>query len=157
MTATLIQILQGLGHELPTLAPHGASYVSSVRSGKLLFLSGQIPQHNGEVCFIGKLGRDFTLAEGQGAAQSCALHLLAHINAAVDGKLDRVVRIVRLGGFVNATPDFEQLSEVVNGASDLMLAVFGDRGRHARTSIGVATLPLGVAVEVDAIVELDAE
>lgn len=154
MKQTLAHTLQSLGLELPAPAGPGANYVSSADSGTLLFLSGQIPQSNNTVRFIGKLGREFSVAEGQQAAQLCALNLIAQIDAAVGGKLERVRRIVRLGGFVNAMPDFENLSEVVNGASDLMVAVFGERGRHARTSVGVATLPLGVAVEVDAVVDL---
>ncbi len=149
------QILQSLGLELPPPSAPGANYVSCASGGNLLFVSGQIPQLNDEIRFIGKLGREFTVEEGRQAAQLCALNLLAQINAATGGKPERMRRIVRLGGFVNATPEFEQLSEVVNGASDLMVAVFGDRGRHARTSVGVAALPLGVAVEVDAVVEIE--
>ncbi len=151
---TITQTLLALGHELPEPGASSPHYAPFARTGNLLFISGQIPVARGQVQFIGKLGREFTVEQGQQAACACALNLLAHINAVVGGEVHRVRRIVRLGGFVNALPEFEQLSEVMNGASDLMLSVFGEQARHARTSVGVATLPLGVAVEVDAIVEL---
>lgn len=152
--STIETSVRALGLELPVAGAPGTHYASYVRSGNLLFISGQIPIEKDEVRFIGKLGREFDVEQGQQAARLCALNVLAQINAAVGGDVQRVKRIVRLGGFVNALPDFEQLSEVINGASALMLALFGDAARHARTSVGVATLPLGVAVEVDAIVEL---
>ncbi len=153
-TPTITHTLQALDLELPEPGAPSAHYAPFARTGNLLFISGQIPIFNGQVQFVGKLGHEFTVEQGQQAARLCALQLLAHINAAVGGEVHRVRRIVRLGGFVNALPEFDQLSEVMNGASDLMLSVFGESARHARTSVGVATLPLGVAVEVDAIVEL---
>jgi enamine deaminase RidA (YjgF/YER057c/UK114 family) len=125
-----------------------------VRSSNLLYLSGQICQWNGERRFLGKLGAEISLEQGKEAAQLCGLNLLAQAKRALDGDLDRVVRVVRLGGFVNAVPGFGDQPQVVNGASDLMVAVFGDAGRHARTAVGVGSLPGGAAVEVDAVLEV---
>lgn len=146
--------LKELGVELPRASTPGANYVPWVRSGALLFLTGQLPQWNGERRFIGKLGREFQIVEGQQAARLCALNLLAHLREALDGDLDRVVRCVRVGGYVNALPDFTAPSQVINGASDLIVEVFGGAGRHARTAIGVAVLPYDVATEVDAVFEV---
>ena len=124
-----------------------------VRTGDLFFLTGQLSQWNGERRFIGKLGREFGVEEGQQAARLCALNLVAHLRAALDGDLDRVRRCVRIAGFVNSTPDFVSQSQVVNGASDLFVHVFGDAGRHARMAVGVSALPYDVAVEVEAVFE----
>jgi enamine deaminase RidA (YjgF/YER057c/UK114 family) len=146
--------LKELKLELPNASTPAANYVPYVRSGNLLFMAGQIPVWNGERRFIGKLGRDFSVEQGQDAAKLCALNLLAQLRAALDGDLDRVVRCVRLGGFVNSMPEFVQQPLVVNGASDLMVAVFGDAGRHARTAVGTNVLPLDVAVEVEATFEV---
>jgi enamine deaminase RidA (YjgF/YER057c/UK114 family) len=140
--------------ELPQASTPSANYVPVVRSGNLLFVSGQVCQWNGERRFIGKLGREFTLEQGQAAARLCALNIVAHVRAALDGDLDRVVRVVRLGGFVNSVDDFTQQPLVVNGASDLMVEIFGDAGRHARTALGVNVLPSDVAVEVEAVFEV---
>ena len=140
--------------ELPKAGAPLANYVPFVRSGNLLFVSGQICQWNGERRFVGKLGRDFTVEQGQAAARLCGLNIIAQVRQALDGDLDRVVRCVRLGGFVNAAPDFVDQPQVVNGCSDLMVAVFGDAGRHARAAVGVSVLPSDVAVEVDAIFEV---
>jgi enamine deaminase RidA (YjgF/YER057c/UK114 family) len=148
------QRIQELGIELPQGSTPGANYVPTVRSGALVFISGQVSQWNGERRFIGKLGREFEVADGQQAARLCALNLIAHLRNAVDGDLDRVVRCVNLRGYVNSMPDFTAQSQVVNGASDLLVQVFGDAGRHARTAIGVAVLPYDVAVEVDAVFEV---
>jgi enamine deaminase RidA (YjgF/YER057c/UK114 family) len=109
---------------------------------------------DGKAEFIGKLGSGVTIADGQQAAKLCALNILAHLKNACDGDLDRVKRVLRLGGFVNCAPDFTDMPQVVNGASDLMVQVFGDAGKHARAAVGVASLPLGVAVEVEAMFEL---
>jgi enamine deaminase RidA (YjgF/YER057c/UK114 family) len=125
-----------------------------VRSGNLLFLTGQLSQWNGERRFVGKLGREFDVAEGQQAARLCALNLIAHLRAALDGNLDRVVRCVRIAGYVNSTPDFTGQSQVVNGASDLFVSVFGEAGRHTRMAVGVSALPYDVAVEVEAVFEI---
>jgi enamine deaminase RidA (YjgF/YER057c/UK114 family) len=140
--------------ELPQASAPLANYVPVVRSGSLLFVSGQVCQWNGERRFLGKLGREFSVEEGQQAARLCALNIVAHVRAALDGDLDRVERIVRLGGFVNSADDFTQQPLVVNGASDLMVEIFGDAGRHARAAVGVNALPGGVAVEVEAVVEV---
>jgi enamine deaminase RidA (YjgF/YER057c/UK114 family) len=137
--------------ELPTPSTPGADYVPFVRVGELLFLTGQLSQWNGERRFIGKVGREIDIDQARQAARLCALNLLAHLRAALDGDLDRVVQCIRVGGFVNATPEFLDHSKVINGASDLFVAVFGDAGRHTRVSIGVSGLPYGVAVEVEAL------
>jgi enamine deaminase RidA (YjgF/YER057c/UK114 family) len=140
--------------ELPAASTPAANYVPYVRTGSLIFLAGQIPVWNGERRFIGKLGRDFTVEQGQEAAKLCALNLVAQLKAALGGDLDHVVRCVRLGGFVNSTADFIQQPLVVNGASDLIVAIFGDAGRHARTAVGTNVLPADVAVEVEGIFEV---
>jgi enamine deaminase RidA (YjgF/YER057c/UK114 family) len=146
--------LAELGIELPHAAAPVANYVPTVRSGELLFVSGQICQWNGERRFIGKLGGAISVAEGQQAARLCGLNILAQAKAALGGDLDRVKRVVKLIGFVNSLPDFAQQPQVVNGCSDLLVEVFGDTGRHARSAVGVAALPAGVAVEVEAILEV---
>jgi enamine deaminase RidA (YjgF/YER057c/UK114 family) len=147
-------LLQERKIELPQASTPAANYVPVVRSGNLLFISGQVSQWNGERRFIGKLGREISLEDGQQAARLCALNIVAHVRAALGGDLDRVVRVVRLGGFVNSAEDFVQQPLVVNGASDLMVEIFGENGRHARTAVGVNALPGGVAVEVEAVVEV---
>jgi enamine deaminase RidA (YjgF/YER057c/UK114 family) len=139
------------GLELPTPSTPGADYVPFVRIGELVFLTGQLSQWNGERRFVGKIGRDFGVDEGRQAARLCALNLIAHLRVAVGGDLDRVARCVRVGGFVNATPEFVEHSKVINGASELFLSMFGDAGRHTRVAVGVNGLPYGVAVEVEAI------
>jgi len=144
--------LKELGIELPQAAAPAANYVPFVISGKLLFVSGQLPMAGGKPAVTGVLGAGVTLAEGQRAARLCAVNIIAQAKAAL-GDLDRVTRIVRLGGFVASAPDFTDQPKVVNGASDLMVEVFGDAGRHARAAVGVNVLPLGTAVEVDAIIE----
>ena len=146
--------LAELGLELPKPSSPGANYVPFVRTGNLVFITGQLSQWNGERRFIGKLGREFGVEEGQQAAKLCALNLIAHLKTAVDGDLDRVARCVRIAGFVNSTPDFLGHSQVLNGASDIFVNVFGDVGRHARMAVGVAALPYDVAVEVEAVFEV---
>jgi len=128
--------------------------VPSTVSGGLVVVSGQLCVWNGERRFVGKLGAGVSLADGQQAARLCALNILAHLQVACGGELDRVRRILRLGGFVNCTPDFTEMPQVVNGASDLMVEIFGDNGRHARAAVGVSSLPGGVAVEVEAMAEI---
>jgi enamine deaminase RidA (YjgF/YER057c/UK114 family) len=154
MAGKIDQRLAELKLELPNPASPMANYVPAVRSGNLLFLSGQICQWNGERRFVGKLGGEISVEQGKEAAKLCGLNLLAQAKRALDGDLDRVVRVVRVGGFVNAVPGFVDQPQVVNGASDLMVAVFGDAGRHARTAVGVGSLPGGVAVEVDVVLEV---
>jgi enamine deaminase RidA (YjgF/YER057c/UK114 family) len=146
--------LRELSIELPETSTPGANYVPAVRSGNLLFLTGQLSQWNGERRFIGKLGREFDVAAGQQAARLCALNLIAHLRHALDGDLDRVVRCVRLAGYVNSVHDFTGQSQVVNGASDVFVAVFGEAGRHTRMAVGVSALPYDVAVEVEGIFEV---
>jgi len=140
--------------ELPQAAAPVANYVPAVRSGDLLFIAGQICQWNGERRFIGKLGREISTEQGQEAARLCALNLLAQARNALGGDLDRILRCVRVGAFVNCTEDFTQQPQVANGASNLLVELLGDAGRHARAALGVNALPGGVAVEVDAIFEV---
>jgi enamine deaminase RidA (YjgF/YER057c/UK114 family) len=128
--------------------------VPFVRSGDLLFIAGQLPVWMGERRFAGKLGREISIEQGQQAARLCGLNIFAHLKNAVGGDLDRVVRCVRLGGFVNCTDDFSEHPQVVNGCSNLMVDVLGDQGRHARTAVGVNILPFNLAVEVDGIFEV---
>lgn len=146
--------LQELGITLPTPPAPVASYVPYVVSGNLVYVSGQVSvDASGGI--KGKLGDAIEVEEGQAAARLCALNLLAQVKAACGGDLDRVKRVVKLGGFVNVAPDFSPIPQVVNGCSDVMVAVFGDAGRHARSAVGVANLPLDFAVEVDGIFELE--
>ena len=140
--------------ELPNASAPAANYVPFVMSGNLVYVSGQVSQWNGERRFVGKLGDGLEVADGQLAARMCALNLVAHLRNAAGGDLDRVARVVRLTGYVNCAPGFVEQPKVVNGASDLMVEIFGDAGRHARSAVGVASLPSGVAVEVEGIFEL---
>ena len=146
--------LSELGIVLPTPASPIANYVGFVRTGALLFVSGQICfDAGGKLVAKGKLGGSVSIEDGQKAARACAINLLAQVKAAV-GDLDKVVRVVRLGGFINSDPAFLDGPKVMNGASDLMVEVFGDKGRHARTTVGVAALPLDAAVEVEGLFEV---
>ena len=148
--------LEELGITLPTPTPPVANYVPFVRTGNLVVISGQLcfgPDGKLAPAHIGKLGAGVSLETGQTAARLCAVNVLAQLRSAIDG-WDAVVRCVRLGGFINAVPDFAALAAVMNGASDLIVAVLGERGRHARSTIGVAELPLDAAVEVEALVEV---
>ena len=147
------QTLKDLHIELPEAPAPAANYVPFVRTGNLIFVSGQIAMDaNGLV--RGKLGENMSLEDGQKAARLCALNLLAQLNAACGGDLNRVTRIVKLSGFVNSTADFSQHPQVVNGASDLFAELFGDAGKHARAAVGSSSLPMGVAVEVEGIFEV---
>jgi len=148
------QKIRDLGITLPNQPAPAANYVPYSFVGNLVFVSGQITSLNGTLKYVGKVGRDFTIEEGQEAARLCALNILTQVKTACGGTLDRVVKCVRLGGFVNSTDDFTDQPKVVNGASNLMIEVFGDAGRHARAAVGVNALPLGIAVEVDAIFEI---
>ncbi len=152
MTDRIDRKLLELGLALPAPAAPVASYVPAVEAGGLLHISGQLPFKDGAV-MTGRLGENVELAVGQEAAQRCALMLVAQMKAALGG-LHRVERIVKLGVFVNSAVDFTDQPKVANGASDLMVALFGEAGRHARSAVGVAVLPLGAAVEVDAIVQI---
>jgi enamine deaminase RidA (YjgF/YER057c/UK114 family) len=146
--------LKQLGITLPDASAPAANYVPTVQSGNLIFIAGQITLSNGKREFVGKLGREFGVEDGQKAARLCALNIIAHLRNACGGDLDRVKRCLRLGGFVNAVPDFTDHPQVVNGASNLLVEVFGDAGKHARAAVGVGSLPFGVAVEVEATFEI---
>ena len=146
--------LDELGIDLPSPSAPAANYVPFVRVGDLVYISGQISMDaNGLV--IGKLGDGFSLDDAYAAARLCGINLIAQVRAACDGDLDRLVRVIKLNGFVNATQDFTDHPRVVNGASDLMIEVFGDQGRHARAAVGSSSLPLGVAVDVEGIFQID--
>ena len=147
--------LAELGLSLPEAAAPAANYVPYVQTGNLVVVSGQITLENGELKYIGRVGQDFSTDEAYEAAKLCGLNLIAQVKAACGGDLDRVKRVVRLGGFVNCTDDFTDQPKVINGASDLMAEVFGDKGKHARAAVGVNTLPLGVAVEVEGMFEIE--
>ena len=154
MAGTVEQKLAAQGIVLNEPVAPVANYVGFVRTGNLLICSGQICLGaNGKLIAKGKLGKEVTVEQGAAAARGCAVNLLAQVKAAL-GDLDKVTRVVRLGGFVNSTPEFTDGPKVLNGASDLMVAVFGDKGRHARSTVGVASLPADAAVEVEAIFEV---
>ena len=152
-TDTVHARLAELGIILPQVAPPAANYIPWVISGHQIFISGQLPFLNGVKAHIGRLGDTIGVEDGKKAAYDCALNIVAQVNAALDGRLGQVTRCVRLGGFVNATADFTDHPAVVNGASDLIASIFGDAGRHTRFAVGVASLPFGVAVEIDAVFE----
>jgi len=154
MPETIAERLARLGIELPEPSKPGATYVPFIQTGNLVFVTGQLSQWNGERRFIGKLGAEFDVAEGQQAARLCALNVLAQLRVAVNGDLGRVTQCVRLSGYVNSTPEFFGQSQVINGASDLFMEVFGDVGRHTRMAVGVAALPYNVAVEVEGVFEV---
>jgi enamine deaminase RidA (YjgF/YER057c/UK114 family) len=146
--------LADLGISLPTPAAPVANYVGFVRSGNMLVISGQLCfGPDGKLVAKGKLGGGISIEDGQKAARACAINLLAQIKAAL-GDLDKVVRVVRLGGFIASAPDFFDVPKVMNGASDLMVTAFGEKGRHARSTIGVAVLPMDAAVEVEGLFEV---
>lgn len=147
--------LKALGIELPQPSKPGANYVPYVLSGSQLFLTGQLCHWNGERLYVGKLGAEFGLEDGQKAARICALNLIAQLKAALGDDMDRLVRTIRLAGYVNSTPDFHAQSQVMNGASDCFLEVFGDKGQHTRMAVGVSALPYNVAVEVEGLVEVE--
>jgi len=152
MTGRILRRLAELGIELPKPPAPVASYVPAILSGPLLFISGQVSTENGKL-IAGKLGGGTDVETGQRAARACALNLIAQAQAAL-GDLDRIHACVKLTGFVNSTPEFVDHPKVINGASDLMVEVFGDSGKHARAAVGASSLPLGAAVEVEAIFEI---
>jgi enamine deaminase RidA (YjgF/YER057c/UK114 family) len=154
MAGTVEQNLAAQGIVLPAPKAPVANYVPFVRTGNLLFVSGQVClDAEGKLIAKGKLGAGVSIEDGAAAARGCGINLLAQVKAAI-GDLDKVVRVVRLGGFVNAAPDFLEGPKILNGASDLMVAVFGDKGRHARTTVGVSALPSDAAVEVEGVFEV---
>ena len=145
--------LKGLGIVLPEVQAPWANYVSVAMSGSLAYLSGQLPSLGGEV-IKGKLGADLNVEQGRRAARLCALNMLPHLKQACGGDLDRVIRCLEIGGFVNATPEFTEHPLVLNGASELIVEVFGDAGRHTRFAVGVSSLPFNFAVEVKGVFEI---
>ncbi len=147
--------LQECGYELPQAAAPAANYVPYVITGNLIHVAGQIPFLNGEQMHMGRLGEDLKIEDGVNAAQACALNILAQVNEAVDGDWSKVRRCIKLGGFVNSTAGFIDQPRVINGASDLMVQVMGEAGKHARFAVSAPSLPLGVAVEIDAIFEIE--
>lgn len=145
--------LSALGVTLPDAPAPAANYVPYVQVGNILYVSGQIS--NGPDGFIlGKLGADMTVEKGADAAKSCAISLLAQVKAACGGDIERLVRVIKLTGFVNSTEDFTDQPKVINGASDFLVAALGDAGRHARSAVSAPSLPLGVAVEIEGIFEI---
>ena len=146
--------LAGLGVVLPSIASPSGNYIPYRFTGSLLYVSGQVPKIDGVDHFLGVVGEEISLEEGYQAARLCALNLVARVNAALDGDLDRVVACVQLRGFVNAPSDFKEHPAVINGASDLLVEIFGEKGRHVRTALGAGSLPRGSSVEVDAVFEV---
>jgi enamine deaminase RidA (YjgF/YER057c/UK114 family) len=146
--------LAELGLTLPTPAKPVANYVPWVRTGNLVFISGQGPLADGKLLYQGRLPDTVSIEDGQKSARLCAVNVLAQLREALGGDLDRVIRVVKLVGFVNAAPDFADHPKVINGASDLMVEVFGDKGRHARSAVGSPSLPFNISVEVEAIIEV---
>ncbi len=153
MSNAIDKRLAELSIVLPDAPAPAANYVPYVQAGDLVHISGQVSK-DATGLITGKLGADFDQTQGYAAARVCALNLIAQLKAACGGDLSRVKRVVRLGGFVNATPEFTAHPQVINGASDLMAEVFGEAGQHARAAVGCASLPMGVAVEVDGIFQI---
>jgi enamine deaminase RidA (YjgF/YER057c/UK114 family) len=142
--------LKELGIELPNAAPVRAARIQMAKiAGGFLFVSGQLPSWNGELRYVGKVGREFDLAQAQAAARLSALNVLAQARLALGGDLDRIAEVVCLRGYVNVAPDFTDISQSVNGASDLMVEIFGAAGAHTRTAVGVAMMPYNAAIEVE--------
>jgi len=154
MTSRIETRLKDLGITLPAPPAPVASYVPTVKTGNLVFVSGQIPAGPDGLKYVGIVGHDLSVEDGKAAARLCAVNLLAQVKAACDGDLDRVTRCVKLSVFVNAMPGFTQHPEIANGASDLMEQVFDDAGKHARAAVGAGSLPRNVAVEVEAVFEI---
>ncbi len=147
---TIDQKLDSLEISLPTPPQAVANYVPYAVVDHMVIISGQLPMKDGQVAYKGKVGQDLSLEEGQSAARQCGINILTQLKVACEGDLSRVKRCLRLGGFVNCGPDYIDQPKVINGASDLMVEVFGEEGRHARAAVGVNALPLGAAVEVEA-------
>ena len=154
MVGRIEKLLADKKIELPKAAAPVANYVPVVVAGNLAFVAGQVTAWNGEFKFIGKLGKEYTVEQGQQAARICGLNILAQLKNALGGDLDRVKRCVKLNVFINSVNDFTEQPKVANGVSDLMVEVFGDAGKHARAALGVNVLPLNVAVEADAVFEV---
>ena len=155
MTTNYDQNLENLGIDLPTPVPPVANYVTFVQTGNLLSISGQLPLDNdGKFPYLGKVGQEVSPEDANKAARLCAINIIAQARMACGGDLNRIVRIVKLGAFVNCVDSFAGQPAVVNGASDLMVAVFGDAGKHSRSAVGTNALPLNVPVEIDALIEI---
>lgn len=154
MAGEIERALTDLGIKLPEPSPPVGSYVPCVIADSLLFVSGQLPMHQGKMMFAGKVGSELFVQEAQMAARQCALNILAQARQALNGDLDRIVGVVKLGGFVNCKPDFTEHPQIINGASDLMVEIFGDKGKHARFAVGVSCLPMNASVEIEAILEI---
>jgi enamine deaminase RidA (YjgF/YER057c/UK114 family) len=154
MSETIADRLEALDITLPGAAAPAAKYVPYTLVGAMLYISGQLPMKDGIVATTGQLGGNVALEEGQRAARLCAINILAQAKAALGGDLERVVRLAKIQGFVSSTADFHEQHLVINGASDLLVDVLGERGMHARAAVGMASLPLNAAVEVDAIFEV---
>ena len=154
MTGRIQKRLDELGLAVPPAPSPAANYVPFVISGSLVHISGQIPMEDGKLKYQGKVGAGMDMEQAQAAARLCAINLLAQLKVACEGDLDRVQRCIKLGGFVNATSDFEQHPQVINAASDLFADVFGESGRHARFAVGADSLPFNVAVEIDGLFEI---
>lgn len=150
MSSSLNNKLNALGESLPEVSSPAANYIPYVLENGFLSISGQLPFINGKTMHVGKLGHDIDIEEGVKAARACALNILAQMNKAVDGDIERVKRCLKLGGYVNSTAEFTQHPAVINGASDLIGEVLGPAGQHSRFAVGVSSLPFGVAVEIDA-------
>lgn len=154
MTKTVKDRLAELGIELPAVSAPSATYIPTKVLGSTLYVSGQVPKVDGQIQYVGKVGETISTDEAKEAARVCALNIVAQLSAALDGNLDRILGCSRVRGFVNAAPDFGGHAAVINGASDVIVEIFGEKGRHTRTAIGVGSLPHGVAVEVDADFEI---
>ena len=152
---TIDSRLEELGITLPDAPKPAANYVPFVVAGNMVFISGQVPLKDGTLEYRGKVGENYSIEEGQACARLVAINILSVLKAACGGNLDRVRRCVKLGGFVNCPADFDQQPQVINGASDLMVEVLGETGRHARFAVGANVLPFNVAVEIDAVFEIE--
>ena len=150
----IAQKLTELGLSLPDVSLPAANYVPCQIAGNTLYVSGQLPMLDGKPQFIGKVGREYSIEQGQECARICGVNILAHVRNTLGGDFSKVKRLIRLGVFVNAPDDFTDHPKVANGVSDMMVNLFGDNGKHARFAVGVSGLPFGVAVEVDATFEL---
>lgn len=153
MTRVIEERLAQMGVILPASTPPAANYVPFVKSGKMLYVSGQVSSNPGGL-IIGKVGAQLNTQEGYDAARTCAINLLAQVKVACDGDFEQLDRVVKLTGFVNSTPDFTEQPTVINGASDFLVEALGEAGRHARSAVSAGALPLGVAVEVEGIFQL---
>lgn len=155
MPSAIEKKLASINIQLPQAVTPVANYVPCAVAGNFVFVSGQLPVKDGKLEYIGKAGKDFTVEQAQEAARLCGINMLSQLRIACEGDLDRIKRCVKLGIFVNSAAGFTDQPKVANGVSDLMVAVFGDAGKHARAAVGVSELPFGVAVEVDGVFEIE--